>query len=404
MRYLALWLSIALAALMANGGQVCAHTRSETHSSWQILGKTVHLEFTIPDVEIKRLAAKDVESTAQLSGYLERNLGALSEGKPCAPNGAVAPVTSEPGYKRFEISFTCPSDRAIQVHSSAFFDIVPSHTNFAQIRTADGNFIEQLITIDRQTLDTTTSAAQSELQNAGFFDYVRLGMMHIFTGIDHQLFLVGLILLSRKLRDLLFVVTGFTLGHSLTLALAVTGILRPHAEFIDALIGLTIALVGAEIVAESTHRAGAISLGVFALLMSMAVANFFGFVSMPTLLLIGGALFGSNYLIVASHVRDAARLRLVITLIFGLIHGFGFAAGLLEMRLPTGRMAELLVGFNLGVEIGQVTVVLVVIGVGTLLARTRLVLLRPIMREVAAAFLVAIGLYWFVSRGYSAGA
>jgi hypothetical protein len=202
----------------------------------------------------------------------------------------------------------------------------------------------------------------------------------------------------------LFVVTGFTLGHSLTLALAVTGILRPHAEYIDALIGLTIALVGAEIVAESTHHAGAISLGIFTLLFSMAIANFFGVVSMPTLLLIGGALFGSNYLIVASHVRDAARLRLVITLIFGLIHGFGFAAGLLEMKLPTGRMAELLVGFNLGVEAGQVTVVLAVIGVGTLFAQTKLVVLRPFMREVAAAFLVGIGLYWFVSRGYSAGA
>ncbi|MFZ1990026.1 MAG: HupE/UreJ family protein [Alphaproteobacteria bacterium] len=403
MKLLALCLAIALAAFIAGGSQACAHTRSETHSSWQILGSTVHLEFTIPDLETKRLAAKGIESTAEISGYLERNLGALSEGKPCARSGPAAPVTSEPGYRRFEITFNCTSDKAIQVHSSAFFDLVPSHTNFAQIRTSDGNFIEQLITIDHQTLDTTASA-QSELQSAGFFDYVRLGMMHIFTGIDHQLFLVGLILLSRKLRDLLFVVTGFTLGHSLTLALAVTGILRPHAEFIDALIGLTIALVGAEIVAESTHHAAAISLGVFTLLTSMAIANFFGFVSMPTLLLIGGALFGSNYLMIASHVRDAARLRLAITLIFGLIHGFGFAAGLLEMKLPTGRMAELLVGFNLGVEIGQVTVVLAVIGVGVLLARTRLVVLRPVMREVAAASLVAIGLYWFISRGYSAAA
>ena len=402
MKSVALYLPLVLAVLAA--GAAHAHTRSETHSSWQILGSTVHLEFTIPDLETKRLATKGIASTAQISAYLDRNLSALSEGRPCPRNGAAAPISSEPGYRRFEITFACASGRSIQVHSSAFFDLVPSHTNFAQIRTSDGNFIEQLITIDHQTLDTTASAGQSPLQNAGFFEYVRLGMMHIFTGIDHQLFLVGLILLSRKLRDLLFVVTGFTLGHSLTLALAVTGLLRPHAEFIDALIGLTIALVGAEIVAESTHHAAAISLGVFTLLASMAVANFFGFVSMPTLLLIGGALFGSNYLMIASHVRDAARLRLAITLIFGLIHGFGFAAGLLEMKLPSGRMAELLVGFNLGVEIGQVTVVLIVIGIGVLLARTRLAILRPIMREVAAASLVAVGLYWFVSRGYSTSA
>lgn len=395
---------LIVAATLTASQPAFAHTRSETHSSWQIIGKTVHLEFTIPDLEAKRLAAKGIESSSQIGSYLASNLGALSDGKPCARSGPPIQITSEPGYRRFEITFSCTSDKTIQVHSSAFFDIIPSHTNFAQIRTLDGNFIEQLITIDHQTLDTSPSAAQSELQDAGFLDYVRLGMMHIFTGIDHQFFLIGLILLSRKLRDLLFVVTGFTLGHSLTLALAVTGILRPHAEYIDALIGLTIALVGAEIVAESTHRAGAIGLGVFAILMAMAVGNFFGFVSMPTLLLVGGALFGANYLIVASHVRDAARLRLVITLIFGLIHGFGFAAGLLEMKLPTGRMAELLVGFNLGVEAGQISVVLTLVGLGALLARTRLERLRPLMREVAAAFLVGIGLYWFISRGYSVGA
>jgi len=403
MKYFALCLSIILASVaICNAAH--AHTRSETHSSWQILGQTVHVDFTIPDLETKRLAGKGIESSGQVAAYLARNLAAFAEGKPCLRSSAVTSVTSEPGYKRFETTFTCPSDKAIQVHSSAFFEIVPSHTNFAQIRTSDSNFIEQLITVDHQTLDTSASAAQNELQNAGFFDYVRLGMMHIFAGIDHQFFLVGLILLSRRLRDLLFVVTGFTLGHSLTLALAVTGILRPHAEYIDALIGLTIALVGAEIVAESTHRSGAIALGVFVLLVAMAIANFFGAVSMPTLLLIGGALFGSNYLMVAGHLRDAARLRLVITLIFGLIHGFGFAAGLLEMKLPTGRMAELLVGFNLGVEAGQITVVLAVVGLGALLAHTKLVILNPVMREAAAAFLVGIGLYWFVSRGYSAGA
>ena len=58
-----------------------------------------------------------------------------------------------------------------------------------------------------------------------------MGMMHIFTGVDHMSFLVGLVLISRRLRDLVFVVTGFTIGHSLTLALAVTGVIRPHAEY-----------------------------------------------------------------------------------------------------------------------------------------------------------------------------
>ena len=81
--------------------------------------------------------------------------------------------------------------------------------------------------------------------------------MHIFTGVDHMSFLLGLVLISRRLRDLVFVVTGFTIGHSLTLALAVTGVIRPHAEYIDALVALTIALIGAENIAVQTQRPGA---------------------------------------------------------------------------------------------------------------------------------------------------
>ena len=91
------------------------------------------------------------------------------------------------------------------------------------------------------------------------------------------------------------------------------------------------------------------------------------------------------------------------TTIFGLIHGFGFAADLLEMKLPVNRLAELLIGFNLGVELGQITLVLVVVGILQALKRTPLARFQPISGDVAASFLVAIGLYWFVSRGYAVG-
>ena len=71
------------------------------------------------------------------------------------------------------------------------------------------------------------------------------------------------------------------------------------------------------------------------------------------------------------------------------------------MRLPKARLAELLVGFNLGVEIGQLALVLAVVaGVG-LLTRIRLALPRPLTVDIASAFLAAMGLYWFVSRSYA---
>jgi xanthosine utilization system XapX-like protein len=90
----------------------------------------------------------------------------------------------------------------------------------------------------------------------------------------------------------------------------------------------------------------------------------------------------------------------LITLVFGLIHGFGFAADLLELQLPPERLAELLVGFNLGVEIGQLIVVAGATLLVATLAKFRWTLPRPTVVDVASSFLVALGVFWFVSRSY----
>jgi hypothetical protein len=127
----------------------------------------------------------------------------------------------------------------------------------------------------------------------------------------------------------------------------------------------------------------------------------FGIGLLPPLLLIGSAIFSANYLMVSGHLRDAARIRLVVTLVFGLIHGFGFAADLLESRLPKQKLAEILVGFNLGVEFGQLTIVVLLTGLVALLARLKLTLPRPIVTDVLASGLVLIGTFWFVSRSFA---
>jgi hypothetical protein len=381
-----------------------AHTRSETHSAWQIQGTTVHLQFTVPDLEAKRITADgDMPSVEQLGRYVADHVGALSGDQACKMAEGPRPVAAAPGYRRYEFAFECPDADNIKVSSSAFFELVESHTDFAQIQTDRGDFIEQLITKDQQTLDVSASAA-SPLQNAGFLEFMQMGVMHIFTGVDHMSFMLGLVLISRRVRDLLFVVTGFTIGHSLTLGLAVTGILRPEAQYIDALVALTIALIGAENLGDSTHKPLFVALAMGGIMFVMALAQHLGApVTMPMLLLIGGGIFSANYLMLTGHLRDAARVRLVMTLVFGLIHGFGFASNLLEMKLPSGRLVELLLGFNLGVEVGQVTVVMGAILVAYLMVKVRLGVPRPILTDLAASFLVAEGLYWFLGRTVGLG-
>jgi hypothetical protein len=396
-------LALLVLVFAAVGGAAQAHTKSETHSIWRISGPIVHVTWSVPEIEARRLAGPDgaPPSDAKVGAYVAGHVQVLNGDRPCPRLGQVQATAASTGFRRFEFSFRCPTARDMKLHSDVFFDLVPSHVTFAQVVPDNGDFVEQLFDRDHRTLDATAAGHGGKLQNASFFQYIAMGMMHIFTGIDHMAFILGFIILARKLRDLLFVVTGFTIGHSLTLALAVTGIVRPHAQYIDALIGLTIALVGAENIAAASKRPAIVGLSIIALLGLMAAGQLAGFGGLPALLLVGAAIFTANYLMVSGHLRDAARIRLVVTLMFGLIHGFGFAANLLDERLPKGRLAELILGFNLGVELGQLTVVFTVLGLVLLLARAKLTLPRPLVIDTVSAGLVGFGLFLFVTRGYA---
>jgi hypothetical protein len=400
----ALWLEFAaLLFIVTAAPQALAHTKSETQSVWRVVGSTVHVVYTIPEIEIPRLAHPDgtPPSDTDVANYVRQNVSVLEGDEPCERTEDVRKVAASSGFRRFEFAFKCSDPGRMRIHSSAFFAIVPTHVTYAQIITGKGDYISQLLEPSQQTLALSSISGESPLQNASFLQYIAMGIDHIFTGYDHQAFLLALVLLSTRLRDLIFVITGFTVGHSISLSLAVTGVIRPHAEYIDSLVGLTIALIAAENIADSAHRRGTIALAFGGIMLAFALATSAGLHGLPFYLVVGAAIFATNYMMLAGFIKDAARLRLVVTLIFGTIHGFSFAANLLEMRLPAGRLAQLLVGFNVGVEIGQLAVVAVILSVLFALRRLNLALPRPITVDVLSAVLVALGLYWFVSRGYA---
>jgi hydrogenase/urease accessory protein HupE len=179
---------------------------------------------------------------------------------------------------------------------------------------------------------------------------VQAGVHHILIGPDHLLFLIGLLLLGGSLRQLVIMVTAFTVAHSATLSLAVLGIVSPPAWIIEPAIALSIVYVGAD-----------------------------------NLLVRGG--------------RD---MRAWIALTFGFIHGFGFANVLREMGLPSRALGWSLLSFNLGVEIGQL---FVVIAVASALAALRS-RSEAVGRQLAFAgsFVVIVaGAFWFVQRVFFPG-
>ena len=366
--------------LVVLGAPAQAHTRSESHSSWLIDKRQVRTTITFSDKEAENLAHGQRPSDEEIVTYLTPHIGVEAGGQACRPTA--------PGHKNLVLRF------------DAFFELVPSHVDIAQIQLADGNVVEQLFMQSNTRFDLTESQG-GKFKGAGFIDFVKMGIMHIFTGVDHMSFLLGLVLISRRLRDLVFVVSGFTLGHSITLALAVTGIVRPHAQYIDALVALTIALVGVENVVVSLEKPAKIALSTGGFLLVLALLSFLGIGLLPPALLLGTAIFSAAYLLISGQLHESGRLRMVVTTIFGLIHGFGFAADLLEARLPPEKLAQILFGFNVGVEIGQLAVVLAVSGLVMLARRMTLATPRPITVDLLGSALIAEGVAWFLSRSFA---
>ena len=191
------------------------------------------------------------------------------------------------------------------------------------------------------TFEVGAQPASTSSQLAG--SLFLMGIEHILTGFDHLMFLFGVVLVAGTLRSVLFAVTAFTLAHSVTLGLATLGVWAPSPNLVEPAIALSIVYVGVE--------------------------NFF--------------------------VRDGSR-RWLLTLPFGLIHGFGFAGALREISLPTSQVPLALVSFNLGVEAGQIAVLALVLPILFWLRRCDWFARRGVR---SASSLVALsGLVWFVQR------
>ncbi len=148
-------------------------------------------------------------------------------------------------------------------------------------------------------------------EQRGFFEtlrlYVRIGVGHILPdGADHILFVLAVFLASVRVRALVWQISAFTVAHTVTLALAATGLITPSANLVEPLIAFTIAFV--------------------------AIENLV--------------------------FEEMTRWRPVVVFGFGLIHGLGFAGFFGELGLPPGQFWSALIGFNVGVEIGQLCVIL----------------------------------------------
>ena len=300
------------------------------------------------------------------------------------------------GYIRLSWSEECQGE-VVKLKNNAFFDLDTTHAHISTFKIDGQSYPEKLFTSQSRSWQEGVLDRNRGNENEGsIWDYFLLGIKHISTGYDHIAFLLGIILLNRRKRSLLIAITGFTLGHSLTLALGVMNFVSPSTSFVESLIGYSILLISLEFLAKETEQYELYSKSIF--FISIPFLIFFSFFGINSYLLglFGIVLFTISYFNLSNRLRDF-NLSIAVTALFGLVHGFGFAGTLTEVGLPEDRIVSALLGFNLGVEIGQIAIVLLFFLIVSLLRNIQY--LRGLSLEpLAAVFLVSLGSFWFIER------
>ena len=393
---------LALLAALLCAAPAAAHDRTVSYSTWEIAPSRIRVTARMTALDVSRLpwaAAAGPDFNTRLGIYLSERLTARAGEVPCPVTRAPQRLTSLPDQVTFDWEVTCPQGDTLQIRSDVLREEAPSHLHFVRLRYADGAALEHVLSEGAPTWTVSASGGPAPFADS-FLAIVGLGVEHILTGYDHLVFLLGLILLGGRLGDVVRIVTGFTIAHSLTLALAVFGVARPPAGAIEALIGMSIALVATENLWLVGGRRRAVRWVITLVLVALAAVAASGRGAVPALTLLGLALFAGCYFALLAAVDRPAPLRAAVAFVFGLVHGFGFAGVLLEAQLPSERLAATLFGFNLGVEIGQVACVLLlwpVLQYAWRVADGRLQ--RPIV-EYGSALILTVGVFLFVERAF----
>ena len=382
--------------------QAHSHNRSQSFSDWEITDNIATAVFTAKSREITRLQSQSNQSLdTLLVGHLISAISVSQDSLPCSSTEVVRPIPSALGYVRVRLVFDCGASLGdISISINSFFNVASSHVHYANMSLNGEPSYQYLFTNKQRQHEITNQLATSSHWFDSITQFVLIGIEHIFGGIDHIAFLLALLLLLRSLKVLVWMITGFTLGHSITLALAALGWVIPDLDIVEAAIGFTIALVAVQNIAVLTGNHRQITYFSVAGLLLIVLINLIWNIGLSALSSLGLALFTLAYLWNSADEHLSADLRLVTSVIFGLIHGFGFASALTETGLANTQLLPALLGFNLGIELGQIVIIAVVWALLQQIRQSRFLTDTRLVIDLVSAALCGLGLYWFIGRSY----
>ncbi len=348
-----------------------AHKPSDSYLTLKVQGKQVTGQWDIALRDLDMAIGLDADGNGELTwDEVKARHGAIaayavSRLSLAVKDGGACPLRvtehllddhSDGAYAVLRLAADCPAEVSVlDVDYRLLFDIDPQHKGLLRLEH-DASTSTAIFTPDAPRQALAIAGASRWTQ---FADYVKHGIWHIWIGFDHILFLLSLLLpavlvlqgrrwvagasFRHACIDVLKIVTAFTLAHSITLSLAVLGVIAVPSRIVESAIALSVVLA--------------------------ALNNIW-------------PLF--------------QRRRAVAAFAFGLIHGLGFASVLLDLGLPATSLLLSLVGFNVGVEIGQLCIVAVFLPLA--FAARNSAFYRKIVLIGGSAVIVAIAMVWLIER------
>jgi hypothetical protein len=347
-----------------------AHKPSDSYLALRIDGPRIEGQWDIAlrdlDFAVGLDANADGEITwgelrarhTEVAAYALARLTLRSDTTPCPARATEHLVDdhSDGAYAVLRFVAVCPDPvSTLEIDYALLFDVDPQHRGLLRLTdraaTRTGIFSPER---GRQRFDLAETSRWRQ-----FLDYANEGIWHIWIGFDHILFLLSLLLpavLTRKdgrweavgafapaFWDVFKIVTAFTVAHSITLSLATLGVVTLPSRLVESAIALSV--------------------------VAAALNN------------LRPVVYGRRW---------------VVAFVFGLVHGFGFASVLMDLGLPQGALVLALVGFNLGVEVGQLALVAAFLPLAFLLRET--MFYRRILVGVGSALIAVIAALWLVER------
>jgi hypothetical protein len=335
-------LAVVAAASLAIGAAVAHQGGTTGHAMISIAGQSVRYALSLP-AEGLGDATRDLR---ELAAAVARHVTIEGDGAACSAVPAeTRPSSAGRASIEIVVLYACAAPmRTLSIHdgSDAFLGV--DHHTIADIQWPGG--ARQVIFEKGQrqaSIAITVDAAAERGSDGQFLFYLGLGVEHIIGGIDHLLFLLALLALATSLWQTVKIVTAFTVAHSITLSLAALGMVDVPSSIVEPLIAASIVWVAVE-----------------------------------------------NLVAPAGAAR-----RWVIAGVFGLIHGLGFASALGDLALPRDVLLRALVGFNIGVELGQLAFVAVVMPPLIWASRPGRL---PRLPQILSVIVALVGAVWLVGR------